>query len=191
MNNNYARNFVSVIFCVAIIVSCDCTNTSLKYFFTEENRNPQINFSGYNIEIQISAIALIGSSCTDSFILSIQSTFAYKLNDTNRIDSIGMLQLDSIYIDIPKTKVIIFPKLSEFGRGPSSIFQEGRLFGPSYLFKPIYLPDSCVDIVLHFRAHLFDRRSGAELISKNYEEKLHRNEKKKFNLVTDGLCAVN
>jgi|WetSurMetagenome_2_1015567.scaffolds.fasta_scaffold336473_1 hypothetical protein len=164
---------------MAIIISC--ANTSLKYFFTEGNKNPQIIFQGYKIDIHVSATATLGSPSVDSFTLSIKTEFLNELKDTSFIDSIGLLQLDCIYIEIPHSHTVIKPELAE--RGLGSRFIRGRhLFGPMYLFMDIFLPDEIQNINLHFKAHLYDRKSGIELTNSNFKILLHRVEKKHFYL---------
>ncbi|SYZ73768.1 hypothetical protein TRIP_C60038 [Candidatus Zixiibacteriota bacterium] len=172
------------------IFAAGCANTSLKSYLTDEGKDPEITFGGYRIDIQFSKTAFIASACADSLILFIQTSYINNIQNSLNIDSIEVLKLDSFYFEIPMYGKFLTPKLTKYGLRPTKLVQGKRVFGPSYQFQPIFMSNEIKEIKLHFVAHLYNASSGIEILSSPYEIKLYRINKKKFLLITDGLCNI-
>jgi hypothetical protein len=168
---------LSLIIILAAILS-GCAMTLVKYYRTSNGKDAAVEFSGYRLELNLRAIDIYDRYGTDSFRVWIDTRYLSRIEDTLEIDSIGIVVIDSLCLNLPQTEEQLCPALDSGTMGHHTTFRENILYGATYNYARVNIPIIHSSLEIEFVAHLLGRITGVEIRREKFRRPVYRMETK-------------
>ena len=170
---------IAVLVPVLSLFLTGCLYNTLERSYHPGPKEDTYHFGGYDISVIFNAVEIYNLYGVDSFRVNIESIYSGNIKDTSHIDSIGILKIDSVNINLANGQSIR-PEIQDYSPGFFTEYIWKRLHGPRYIFKRMIVPNDDPNLTLSFHAVLYDRKNQMKISEQKFEKALLLTERRRF-----------